>query len=170
MILLTQSWREDCRIPLNLSRMQKLVYGLRKRFFKHRMKSRRSFYGFESNIYLLLKNHSILLWRPTFNLKSGVLASATWQRESHDMRSMYIVALMTSGKRSWPQGRLVLKLSINNGNRLWVEFNSVCNHTSDQQNRRTARRESGVLITSIITDWIGRHDVLLLINHNFPQR
>ena len=66
-----------------------------------------------SQLFISYKqNHSIFLWRPTFNLKSGVLASATWPRERHDMRSMYIVALMTSGKRSWPQERLVLKLSI----------------------------------------------------------
>ena len=65
-----------------------------------------------SQLFISYKqNQSILLWRPTFNLKSGVLASATWLRERHDMRSMYIVALMTSGKRSWPQERLVLKLS-----------------------------------------------------------
>ena len=89
------------RIPFNLSSKQKLVYALRKRFLKQPMK----IYGFESLI--------LLLWRPTFNLKSGVLASATWPRERHDMRSMYIVPLMTSGKRSWPQERLVLKLSIN---------------------------------------------------------
>ena len=66
-----------------------------------------------SQLFISYKqNHSILLWRPTFNLRSGVLASATWPRERHDMRSMYIVALMTSGRRSWPQKRLVLKLSI----------------------------------------------------------
>ena len=39
-----------CRIPFNLSSTQKLVYALRKRFFKHLMKSRRSFHGFESII------------------------------------------------------------------------------------------------------------------------
>ena len=46
-----------------------------------------------------------------------------------------------------------------------MESNSVCNHTSDKQNRTTAKRESD-LITSMITDRIGRHDVLLPINHN----
>ena len=33
-------------------------------------------------------------------------------------------------------------------------------------------QESDLLITSMITDWIGQHDVLLPINHNnytFPQ-
>ena len=65
-----------------------------------------------SQLFISYKqNQSILLWRSTFNLKSGVPASATWPRERHDMRSMYIVVLMTSGKRSWPQERLVLKLS-----------------------------------------------------------
>ena len=42
-----------CRIPFNLSSKQKLVYAPQKRFFKHLMKSRRAFYGFESIIYLL---------------------------------------------------------------------------------------------------------------------
>ena len=46
-----------------------------------------------------------------------------------------------------------------------MESNSVCNHTGDKQNRMTAKRESDLLITSMITDWIGRHEVLLLINH-----
>ena len=42
----------------------------------------------------------------------------------------------------------------------------VCNHTSDKQNRTTAKRESDLLvITSMITEWIGRHEVLLPINH-----
>ena len=37
----------------------------------------------------------------------------------------------------------------------------------------TKKRESDLLITSMITDWIGRHSVLLPINHNnyeFPQK
>ena len=44
--------------------------------------------------------------------------------------------------------------------------NSVCDHTSDQQNRTTAKRESDLLMTSMITDRIGRHEVPLPINHN----
>ena len=84
-----------------------------------------------SQLFISYKqNHSILLWRPTFNLKSGVLASATWPRERHDMRSMYIVALMTSGKRSWPQERLVLKLSIINLGILQQETSHTCVYTS----------------------------------------
>ena len=39
-------------------------------------------------------------------------------------------------------------------------------HTNDKQNRTTAKRESDLLITSMITDRIGRHHVLLPINHN----
>ena len=35
-----------------------------------------------------------------------------------------------------------------------MESNSVCNHTSDKQNRTTAKRESDLLITSMITDFI----------------
>ena len=50
-----------------------------------------------------------------------------------------------------------------------MECNSVCNHTSDEQNRTTAKRESDLLITSMITDWIGRHDVLLPINQNYDK-
>ena len=40
----------------------------------------------------------------------------------------------------------------------WKESNSVCNHTSDLQNR-----ESDLLMTSMITDRTGLHDVLLPI-------
>ena len=46
-----------------------------------------------------------------------------------------------------------------------VESNSVCNHLSDKQNRTTVKRESDLSITSLITDWIGQHEVLLPINH-----
>ena len=48
-----------------------------------------------------------------------------------------------------------------------MEFNSVCNHTSDSQNRTTAKRESDLLIKNMITDRIGRHKVLLPINNNY---
>ena len=54
-----------------------------------------------------------------------------------------------------------------------VESNSVCNHTSDKQNRTTAKRESDLLIRSMITDCIGRHEVMLPINHknyNFREK
>ena len=44
--------------------------------------------------------------------------------------------------------------------------NSVCNHTSDKQKGTTAKRESDLLITSMITDRIGRHEVLLTNNQN----
>ena len=37
------------------------------------------------------------------------------------------------------------------------------------QNRTTAKREADLLITSMITDWIGRHDVLLPINQNYGK-
>ena len=37
---------------------------------------------------------------------------------------------------------------------------------SDKQNRTSAKRESDLLITSLITEWIERHDVLLPINQN----
>ena len=53
-----------------------------------------------------------------------------------------------------------------------VQF-GLYGHTSDKQNRTTAKRESDLLITSMITDWIGRHEVLLPINHknyNFREK
>ena len=44
---------------------------------------------------------------------------------------------------------------IHNGNRTdRVESNSVCNQTSDLQNRTTAKQESDLFITSMITDRI----------------
>ena len=46
-----------------------------------------------------------------------------------------------------------------------MSSNSVCNHTSDKQNR-TAAGSPICLITSMITDRIGRHEVLLPINRN----
>ena len=48
-----------------------------------------------------------------------------------------------------------------------MESNSVCNRTSDSQNLTTAKRESDFLIESMITDRIGRHEVLLPINNNY---
>ena len=49
-----------------------------------------------------------------------------------------------------------------------MESNSVCNHASDKQNR-TAKWESDLLITSMITNKIGRHEVLLPINQNYVK-
>ena len=45
-----------------------------------------------------------------------------------------------------------------------MESNSVCNHTSDPLRGRPI-----CLITGMITDRIGRHKVLLPINHNFNK-
>jgi len=50
-----------------------------------------------------------------------------------------------------------------------VESNSVSNHASDLQYWMTTKRESDLLITSMITDWIGRHDVLLPIYQNYDK-
>ena len=47
-----------------------------------------------------------------------------------------------------------------------MESDSVCNHTCDLQNWMTARRESDLSITSVITDRIGRHEFLLPIKNN----
>ena len=44
---------------------------------------------------------------------------------------------------------------------------TITNHTSDY--RTTAKRESDLLITSMIADWIGQHDVLLPINQNYGK-
>ena len=48
-----------------------------------------------------------------------------------------------------------------------MEANSVRNHTSDQQNRTTTKLESDLLIKSLITDRIGRHEVLFPVNHKY---
>ena len=48
-----------------------------------------------------------------------------------------------------------------------VEFG--LNLTSDWQSRTTAKPESGFLITTMITDRIGRHEVLLPINQNYDK-
>ena len=50
-----------------------------------------------------------------------------------------------------------------------MESISVRKHTSDEQNRTTAKQESDLLITSMITDRIGRHKVLLQIIQNFDK-
>ena len=48
-----------------------------------------------------------------------------------------------------------------------MESNSVCNHTNDFYKIGRPRSGSPIcLITSMITDRIGRHEVLLPINHN----
>ena len=47
-----------------------------------------------------------------------------------------------------------------------MDSNSVCNHMSDYQNQSTASQESDLLITSMITDRIGQHEVMLPINDN----
>ena len=52
-----------------------------------------------------------------------------------------------------------------------MESNTVCS-LSNQQNWTTAKPESHLLTISMITDRIGRYDVLLPINHNhdnFPK-
>ena len=51
-----------------------------------------------------------------------------------------------------------------------MESNSVCNRTSDQQNRTTAWLDSNLFIHEYdITDRIGRHEVLLPSNHNYNK-
>ena len=52
---------------------------------------------------------------------------------------------------------------------LQMEFNLVCNHTNDEQNRATAKRESDLLIASIIKDRIRRDKVLPPTNQNFGE-
>ena len=44
-----------------------------------------------------------------------------------------------------------------------MESNSVCNHTSDEQNRTTCSGSP----SDLFNHRIGRHEVLLPINHNY---
>ena len=50
-----------------------------------------------------------------------------------------------------------------------MEANLDCNHRNDEQNRRTAKRKSDLLITSMISDKIGRQEGLLSINQNYDE-
>ena len=45
-----------------------------------------------------------------------------------------------------------------------MESNSVCNSTSDEQNRMTRKQESDLLIMGMIRDKKGQQEVLLSIN------
>lgn len=47
-----------------------------------------------------------------------------------------------------------------------IGLGGVGNHTSDWQNRTTAKWESDLLITGMITDRIGQQDALSPIDHN----
>ena len=49
------------------------------------------------------------------------------------------------------------------------ESNSVYNHISDSKNRTTSKRETDLLITSVITDRIRRYEVLLSIIQNYDK-
>ena len=49
------------------------------------------------------------------------------------------------------------------------ESNSVNNHISDSKNRTTSKRETDLLITSVITDRIRRYEVLLSIIQNYDK-
>ena len=54
-----------------------------------------------------------------------------------------------------------------------MESNSVCNHMSDNKIGRPRSGSPILLIMSMITDRIGRHEVLLPINHknnNFREK
>ena len=50
-----------------------------------------------------------------------------------------------------------------------MECNWVSNHMSDLQNLTTAKRESDLLITRIITDRIRRQEGLLPISQNYDK-
>ena len=77
---------------------------------------------------------------------------------------MYSIYLTVVLKYVHSQNKLIY-----NGNRTeWCPIQS-----SDKQNRTTAKLESDLLITSVITDGIGRHEVPLPINHknyNFREK
>ena len=70
---------------------------------------------------------------------------------------------------SWCTNRTPAKTVISNGNRTeWSPIRSVITQVIN----KIGRLRSGspiCLITSMITDWIGRHEVLLPINHNFNK-
>ena len=48
-------------------------------------------------------------------------------------------------------------------------FNWICNRRSDQQNHTIAQRQSDMLVTSMITERIGQHDNLSLMNQKFTK-
>ena len=48
-----------------------------------------------------------------------------------------------------------------------MDSNSVGDRVRDKQNRTNAQRESGLLIISMISDRIGRYEVLLPIYYNY---
>ena len=50
-----------------------------------------------------------------------------------------------------------------------MESNLDCNHTSDEQNRTTAKWESDLLITRITKDRLGRQEDLLPIIQNYDK-
>ena len=50
-----------------------------------------------------------------------------------------------------------------------MESSLVCNHTSDLQDQMTASQESDLFKINIITDRIGGHKVLLLINQTMTK-
>jgi len=59
-----------------------------------------------------------------------------------------------------------MNITFSNGNRTaeWSPIRSVIIRVITKSDR-TAQRESDLFITSMITDRIGRHEVLLTINH-----
>ena len=50
-----------------------------------------------------------------------------------------------------------------------MDSNLDCNHMSDYQNQSTASQESDLLITCMITDQIGQHEILLPIIHKYNK-
>ena len=50
-----------------------------------------------------------------------------------------------------------------------MDSSLACNHMSDYQNQSTASQESDLLITCMITDQIGQHEILLPIIHKYNK-
>ena len=93
------------------------------------------------------------------------------------LKSAKVEFTTDSGVHNWL--RLISNINwtkwstIHNCNRTeWSPIRSVIIRVINKY-RTTAKRESDLLITRMITDWIGRHGVLLPINHknyNFREK
>jgi len=111
---------------------------------------------------------SITLYRTTSDshsliIRQGLLCAVqqTMNTRNH-FRNVCCAAITayTSCYNGW-------QLVINDNRTEWspIIIRSVIVSQSDQQNRTTAKHKFYLLIMSTITDRIGRHEVLLPINH-----
>ena len=90
-------------------------------------------------------------------------------RWNYSQKSPFNSSLLCSLLRGSRRSQRVFWLSISNGNRTeWIPIRSVIIRVIN----KIGRPRSGspiCLITSMITDRIGRHEVLLPINHNINK-